>query len=98
MWGAGEMAKGMVNQIMRYTPGMEVAVIANRTVSKAFEAYEYTDTKAIECNDLASLQELVFILVVLLLPQMQNCYAKWKALDLAGGMHRNHPLCRQSGV
>src|SRR5688572_11963156 len=59
LWGAGEMAKGMVNQIMRYTPGMEVAVIANRTVSKAFEAYEYTDTKALECNDLAALQACI---------------------------------------
>ena len=59
LWGAGEMAKGMVNQIMRYTPGMEVAVIANRTVSKAFEAYEYTGTKATEYNDLASLQSCV---------------------------------------
>ena len=41
LWGAGEMAKGMVNQVMRYTPGMEAAVIANRTIGKAHEAYEY---------------------------------------------------------
>lgn len=59
LWGAGEMAKGMVNQIMRYTPGMEVAVIANRTVRKAMEAYEYTGNNAIECNDLASLQNCI---------------------------------------
>lgn len=59
LWGAGEMAKGMVNQVMRYTPGMEVAVIANRTLSKAIEAYEYTDTEATVCNDLQSLQECI---------------------------------------
>lgn len=59
LWGAGEMAKGMVNQIMRYTPGMEVAVIANRTISKAHEAYEYAGFKASEHNDLQSLQEVV---------------------------------------
>jgi predicted homoserine dehydrogenase-like protein len=59
LWGAGEMAKGMVNQVMQYTPGMEVAVIANRTLSKAQEAYEYTGTKATVCNDLASLQHCI---------------------------------------
>lgn len=59
LWGAGEMAKGMVNQIMRYTPGMEVAVIANRTLQKALEAYEYTGTEARICNDLAALQQSI---------------------------------------
>ncbi len=59
LWGAGEMAKGMVNQIMKYTPGMEVAVIANRTLNKALEAYEYTGTKAQTCNDLNSLQSCI---------------------------------------
>lgn len=57
LWGAGEMAKGMVNQVMRYTPGMEVAVIANRTISKAIDAYEYTGTTPTECYDLESLQK-----------------------------------------
>jgi predicted homoserine dehydrogenase-like protein len=59
LWGAGEMAKGMVNQVMKYTPGMEVAVIANRTIRKAHEAYEYAGVKAIECGDLNSLQDVV---------------------------------------
>jgi len=59
LWGAGEMAKGMVNQVMRYTPGMEVAVIANRTIQKAIDAYAYTNTTATVCNDLDSLQACV---------------------------------------
>ncbi|KUG07176.1 NAD(P)H-dependent oxidoreductase [Solirubrum puertoriconensis] len=59
LWGAGEMAKGMVNQVMRYTPGMVVSVIANRTLSKAHEAYEYTGNTALECNDLESLQACI---------------------------------------
>lgn len=33
--GAGFMAKGIVNQITRYTPGMRVSVICNRTLSTA---------------------------------------------------------------
>ncbi|MEJ7662580.1 MAG: hypothetical protein WKG07_24945 [Hymenobacter sp.] len=59
LWGAGEMAQGMVNQVMRYTPGMEVAVIDNRTLSKAHQAYEYTGHTAQECFDLASLQACI---------------------------------------
>lgn len=34
MIGAGEMAKGMINQIFHYTPGMEVTAIYNRTPSR----------------------------------------------------------------
>jgi predicted homoserine dehydrogenase-like protein len=59
LWGAGEMGKGLVNQVMKYTPGMEIAVIANRTLSKAHAAYEYAGFKAVECNDLQSLQDVV---------------------------------------
>lgn len=59
LWGAGEMAKGMVNQVMRYTPGMEVSVIANRTIQKAIDAYEYTGNIAKVCNDLETLQECI---------------------------------------
>lgn len=59
LWGAGEMGKGMVNQVMNYTPGMVVSVIANRTISKAHEAYEDAGFKATECNDLESLQDAV---------------------------------------
>ncbi|WP_020527930.1 NAD(P)H-dependent oxidoreductase [Flexithrix dorotheae] len=39
--GAGEMSKGMINQITRYTPGMVVAATYNRTIEKAQKAYEY---------------------------------------------------------
>ncbi|KAA9339251.1 NAD(P)-dependent oxidoreductase [Hymenobacter busanensis] len=59
LWGAGEMAQGMVNQIMRYTPGMEVTVIANRTIAKAHDAYAYTGHTAKECHTLAELQACV---------------------------------------
>ncbi len=38
--GCGEMGKGIVNQITKYTPGIEVAVTYNRTVEKALNAYE----------------------------------------------------------
>jgi predicted homoserine dehydrogenase-like protein len=59
LWGAGAMAKGMVNQIMRYTPGMEVAVIANRTIEKAINIYEIVGEQAGIFNDKESLQEVI---------------------------------------
>lgn len=59
LWGAGAMSKGMVNQIMRYTPGMEVAVIANRTVKRAKELYDIVGVDAHICEDLESLQTVV---------------------------------------
>lgn len=40
MIGAGEMAKGMINQIMNYTPGMTVAATYNRTPQRAVEVYK----------------------------------------------------------
>jgi len=43
--GAGEMSKGMMNQIVKYTPGMVVAATYNRTVEKAQAAYEYVGMK-----------------------------------------------------
>ncbi len=39
MFGAGFMGRGVVNQIVNYTPGMKLVAIANRTVSMAIDAY-----------------------------------------------------------
>lgn len=39
LFGAGFMAKGIVNQVLRYTPGMRIAAICNRTLSAAKECY-----------------------------------------------------------
>lgn len=37
--GAGEMSKGLINQINRYTPGMVVAATCSRTISKIIDVY-----------------------------------------------------------
>jgi predicted homoserine dehydrogenase-like protein len=37
--GAGAMGTGMVNQITRHTPGMQVVALYNRTIKKAEEAF-----------------------------------------------------------
>jgi len=38
--GAGEMAKGIINQITKYSPGIVIAVTYNRTIEKAVNAYK----------------------------------------------------------
>lgn len=40
MIGSGEMAKGMINQIMHYTPGMTIAATYNRTPERAVDVYK----------------------------------------------------------
>ncbi|TVP67191.1 MAG: NAD(P)-dependent oxidoreductase [Leptolyngbya sp. LCM1.Bin17] len=39
LFGAGFMGRGVVNQIVNYTPGMVLVAIANRTVEAAADAY-----------------------------------------------------------
>lgn len=36
--GTGEMGRGIVNQVTRYAPGITVAAVYNRTISKALES------------------------------------------------------------
>lgn len=38
--GAGEMGKGLINQIHKHTPGMEVTVTYSRNLEKAFDSYK----------------------------------------------------------
>jgi predicted homoserine dehydrogenase-like protein len=37
--GAGEMGKGLINQIHKHTPGMEISVTYSRNMEKALECY-----------------------------------------------------------
>ncbi|MGY2078773.1 NAD(P)H-dependent oxidoreductase [Modestobacter sp. SYSU DS0657] len=39
MFGAGFMGRGIANQISRYTPGMDLVAICNRSVDAALQAY-----------------------------------------------------------
>ncbi|WP_336921868.1 NAD(P)H-dependent oxidoreductase [Aquipuribacter sp. SD81] len=39
LFGAGFMGRGIANQVCRYTPGMELVVICNRTVDAAVQAF-----------------------------------------------------------
>lgn len=43
--GAGYIGRGIVMQIERYLPGMRCAAVSNRTISKAFQAYEEAGTE-----------------------------------------------------
>ena len=53
LFGAGFMAKGIVNQVTRYTPGMRIAVICNRTVAAARQTYAVAgvpEDMIVECS------------------------------------------------
>ena len=38
VFGAGFMGRGLVNQVVRYMPGLHVSILCNRTLSAAREA------------------------------------------------------------
>ena len=52
--GAGYMAVGIVNQIIRYTPGMEVAVICNRSLDKAMNCYRRAGVQQVGVGETAA--------------------------------------------
>jgi predicted homoserine dehydrogenase-like protein len=46
--GAGYMGRGITFQIERYIPGMRLAAICNRTISKAEKAYQEADIESVK--------------------------------------------------
>ncbi|WP_046867289.1 NAD(P)H-dependent oxidoreductase [Microvirga massiliensis] len=60
MVGAGFMAKGVALQAATASPGIRIAAIANRTLSKARTAYEEAGQRDVaECSDLQALNDAV---------------------------------------
>ena len=60
--GAGEMGKGLINQIKRHTPGMAVSVVFSRNLNQSYECFEIAGikdyrivTNSIELEDAISL-------------------------------------------
>ncbi len=59
--GAGYMAIGLVNQIVRYTPGMEVVAICNRNLDKAIRCYKNAGIEKVAvCETPLSLEESIY--------------------------------------
>lgn len=56
MIGAGFMARGVAHQICRYTPGMELVAIANRTIDNARQAY--TNAGVTGVREVGSVEQL----------------------------------------
>ncbi|KHL54349.1 NAD(P)H-dependent oxidoreductase [Xanthomonas cannabis] len=59
LYGAGFMARGLVNQIAQAVPGMRVAVICNRSVDKALEAYRQAGQQAQRVDGASALQRQI---------------------------------------
>lgn len=57
--GAGFMGRGLVNQIVNSTPGMDVAAIANRTVATAVRAYTEAGLEPVEVSTTAQVEAMV---------------------------------------
>ncbi|WP_432571908.1 NAD(P)H-dependent oxidoreductase [Kineococcus sp. SYSU DK005] len=58
--GAGFMGRGVVNQVVNSVPGMDLVAIANRTVSKARDAYEQAGlTGVVEADDAAAVDRAI---------------------------------------
>lgn len=58
MFGAGYMARGITTQIVRYTPGLRLAVICNRTVEKAIGCYTAVGVAREDIREVTSPAEL----------------------------------------
>lgn len=52
--GSGFMGAGIVNQIVRYCPGIHLVVVANRTPSKAVDAYKAAGVTKVELVESAA--------------------------------------------
>lgn len=58
--GSGFMGEGIINQIVRYCPGIHLVVVANRTVSKAVDAYTAAGVSNVESvSSAAKVDELI---------------------------------------
>lgn len=58
MFGAGYMARGITTQIVRYTPGLRLAVICNRTVEKAIGCYTAVGVARDDIREVTSAAQL----------------------------------------
>ena len=63
--GAGYMGRGLVLQIISAIPGMDVAAISNRTISKAATAYQQAEIEDITFSDNRG--------------AVRGCYSQWQA-------------------
>ncbi len=57
--GAGFMGRGLVNQIVNSTPGMDVVAIANRTVATAVRAYTEAGLEPVEVSTTAQVEAMI---------------------------------------
>ncbi len=57
MVGAGYMGRGLALQLLRYTPGMQLVAIANRTVAEAERAYREAGAENVQRVDSVSALE-----------------------------------------
>ncbi|MBN9758077.1 Homoserine dehydrogenase [Pseudonocardia sp. Ae406_Ps2] len=57
--GAGFMGRGLVNQIVNSTPGMDVVAIANRSVATGVRAYTEAGLEPVEVSSTAQVEAMI---------------------------------------
>jgi len=80
--GAGEMAKGIINQITKYSPGIVVAVTYNRTIEKAIKAYQEVGLKDYQIVETTSDLEKAIDKNIPVITQNIDAVCQAKGLDV----------------
>lgn len=80
--GAGEMAKGLINQITKHTPGMTVAATYNRNLDKPIDAYKIAGIKKFKIVESFSDLERSIKSNISVITQNIDLLLKSKDLDL----------------
>lgn len=80
--GAGEMGKGIINQLTKYSPGILVAVTYNRTVEKAVNAYQAVGIKEYRIIETTADLEKAIQLGIPTITQNIDAVCEAKGLDV----------------
>lgn len=80
--GAGEMAKGLINQITRHTPGMKVAATFNRNLERPKELYKIAGINRYKIVETVSEFQKAFKSKIPVITQNIEVLIKGKGLDI----------------
>jgi len=80
--GAGEMAKGLINQITRHTPGMKVVATYNRGLKKPKDAYKIAGISSYEIVETISEFQRAIDSKIPVITQYIDLLIKGKGIDI----------------
>ena len=84
--GAGEMAKGLINQITKHTPGMKVVATFNRSIDRPINAYKVAGIDNYEVVETSKDFQKAFELDLAIITQNLDLLIKSSAIDIVVDM------------